>query len=533
LLTRSIQFLVFFALFPILLLAQSWAEKTLSELTLDQKIGQLFMPPACPLREEDHRRDWAVLVEKHHIGNAILKHSDPLTQIKFLNDLQSGSNIPLLIAADAEWGLAMRMKQTIAFPKNQTLGAMGDLDLIFQVGAEIGRQAKQVGIHLNLAPVADVNTNPANPVIGMRAFGEDPIQVAACVAAMVRGMQSAGILTCAKHFPGHGDTSVDSHHALPLVPHARDRLETVEFVPFRRAIQEGVDAIMSAHLLVPAIDSERPSTLSFACLTGILREELGFGGLIVSDALNMKALADTPEEIAVGAFQAGCDLLLYGDHFDPNIDKILKEDVPRAWKALKRQFEDGTLSEERLNGSVAKILRAKERLGLHLTTKLSEEGIAASLHSEEAVRLKKRLFKEAVVLRGDPSSLLPKKTAYLIIGGPDEMSKAFSAVFSAAPDLDLAERIRLSDQLKDFDAVAIAVHQFGPRERNYGFSPDCIDLIRSLPKSILCLFGTPYALSLFSHPGPLLIGFENDPDAQEAVLSILQRQNVLLDLLRN
>lgn len=518
------QFFIFFALFPILLFSQSWAEKTLSQLTLDQKIGQLFMPPACPLREEDHRRDWAVLIEKFHIGNAILKHSDPLTQVKFLNDFQSVSKIPLLIAADAEWGLAMRMKQTLAFPKNRTLGAMEDLDLIFQVGREIGRQAKQVGIHLNLAPVADVNTNPANPIIGMRAFGEDPTQVAACVAAMVRGIQSAGILACAKHFPGHGDTSVDSHHALPLVPHARDRLEAVEFVPFRRAVLEGVGAIMSAHLLVPAIDPEQPSTLSFACLTGILKEELGFDGLIVSDALNMKALANNPEEIAIGAFQAGCDLLLYGDHFDPNIDQILREDIPRAWKALKSRLEDGTLSEERLNESVAKILRAKERLGLHLSIKLSEKGLFASLHSEEAVLLKKKLFKEAVVLKGDLFSLPFKKTAYLSIGGPDEMCKAFSARFSAAPDLGATERIQLSDQLKDFDTVAIGIHQFGPRERNYGFSLDCIDLIRSFPKSVLCFFGTPYALSLFSHSGPLLIGFENDSDVQEAVLDILQEK---------
>ena len=303
------------------LFAQSWAEKTLHDLTLDQKIGQLFMLPACPLRGEDHWSDWALLFDRFQIGNAIVKHSDPLTQVNFLNDLQSASEIPMMIAADAEWGLAMRMKDTMAFPMSRTLGGVKDLNLLFQLGAELGRQAKRVGIHLNLAPVADVNTNPENPIIGMRSFGEDPEQVAKCVSALVRGMQSAGIGACAKHFPGHGDTVDDSHRTLPLIPHSLERLQEVEFVPFRRAIRDGVLAIMTAHLLVPAIDPDRPATLSSPCLTGILRRELGFEGLIISDALNMKALtetlAETPEEIATRAFQAGCDLLLYGADFPP------------------------------------------------------------------------------------------------------------------------------------------------------------------------------------------------------------------------
>jgi beta-N-acetylhexosaminidase len=338
-------------------------------------------------------------------------------------------------------------------------------------------------------------------------------------------MQSAGVLACAKHFPGHGDTSVDSHCALPLVPHSRERLDEIEFAPFRKAIEEGVGAIMSAHLLVPAIDPDKIATLSFACLTDILRTELGFEGLIISDALNMRALSQTPEEIAVEAFQAGCDLLLYGDHIAPNIDKILREDIPRAWNALKKGFEEETLSQTRLNDSVAKILRAKERLGLHLSTKLNEIGLVESLHSEEASRLKKTAFREAIILEGELWPL-PEKTACLTIGGPDEMSKAFSAVFSASPNLNAAQRRELMVQLEDFDAVVVAIHQFEPREQNYGFSPDCIDLIHSLPRGILCLFGTPYSIPVFSYTGPLLIGFENDPDAQEAVLDILQGRQI-------
>lgn len=365
--------------------SENWAEKTLSTLSLDEKIGQLFMPPACPLRGEDHKSDWATLLEKLHVGSAILKYSDPVTQVKFLESLHKASKIPLLISADAEWGLAMRMKDTAAFPKNGILGAIGDFDLIFQVGAEIGRQAKRVGIHLNFAPVADVNTNPDNPIIGIRSFGDDPNHVASCVAAMVRGLQSAGILACAKHFPGHGDTTVDSHSALPVVAHSRKRLDSVEFVPFRRACSERVGAIMSGHLLVSAIDPERPATLSPLCIEGLLRNEFGFEGLIITDALNMRAFSETPEEIAVQAFQAGCDLLLYGDHLAPNIDKILNEDIPKAWGALKRGFEAGTLSMERLNASVLRILRAKERLNLHRSTLVELEGLTESLHKGDAL----------------------------------------------------------------------------------------------------------------------------------------------------
>ena len=517
----SIFFIFLLAFFPIFLFSESWAEKTLSEMTLDQKIGQIFMPPLCPLRGDDHLADWTYLSSRFHIGNAILKHSDPLTQVKLLNQLQDASKLPLLIAADAEWGLAMRMKDTIAFPKNRTLGSIENLDLIFDLGVEMGRQAKRVGIHMNLAPVSDVNTNPDNPIIGMRSFGEDPYRVAQYVSAIIQGMQSVGILACAKHFPGHGDTSIDSHRALPYVAHSRKRLEEVEFVPFKMAISNGVSSIMSAHLLVRAIDSERPATLSAPCLTGVLREDLHFDGLIVSDALNMKALSQTPEEIAVMAFQAGCDLLLYGDHLAPNIDKILQEDVPKAWAALKKGFEDGTLSLKQLDASVARILREKERLGLHFSAKVEVEGLLETLKTSEALSLKKRLFKEAISVQGELLPL-PQKTAYLDIGGKDESSKEFDAVFSISPKLEVAERLRLVQELEEFDAVVIAIHHFMPQEENYGFSKDCIELVRSFPEGILCLFTTPYLAPMFSHPGPILIGFENDSDAQEAVCDILQ-----------
>lgn len=502
------------------LFSQNWSEKIISELTLDEKIGQLFIVPACPMRGNDHKEDWFNLLERFHIGGAIVKQSDPIAQVKCLNSLQQKSKIPLMVVADAEWGLAMRMRETMAFPRNRTLGAIDDLELIFKTGIEIGRQAKRVGIHMNLAPVADVNSNSANPIIGMRSFGEEPLHVAKCVEAMISGIQTAGILACAKHFPGHGDTSIDSHRALPVILHSRERLDKVEFLPFISAIEAGAAAMMSAHLLVPCIDPDQPATLSSACLTGVLKTDLGFQGLIISDALNMRALTQTPEEIAVQAFQAGCECLLYGDHLAPNIDKIIRDDIPRAWIALKKGFLDGTLSQDKLNAAVLKILATKERLELHVSTQVQEEGLSEDLHSPEAIQLKKQLFREAICLLGELRPL-PKKTAYVKVGGPDCIADNFQSIYSVSPKLDKTSRIHLMHQLQDFDAMVIAIHEVDSRDKRYGFSSEFIRFIRDLPNSVLCFFCTPYAMDLFSDKRPILIAFENDAEAQFAVLDIL------------
>jgi beta-glucosidase-like glycosyl hydrolase len=361
-------------LFLPFLLCADWAEETLSTMTLEEKVGQLLIAPACPLRESDHWADWMRLMAECHVGNALVKQSDPESQIRFLNALQGVAKFPLLVAADYEWGLAMTMQGAMAFPRNQTLGERGDLSLIFDIGREIARQARLVGVHLNLAPVADVNNNPDNQIIGTRSFGDDPALVASCVSAYLRGFQSTGLLACAKHFPGHGDTSVDSHSALPLIPHSFERLEQIEFVPFRKAIEEGVAVIMAGHLLVPSLDAALPATLSRPCLTGCLRNTLGFKGLIVSDALNMKALtlSYSPEEIALRAREAGCDLLLYGAHRSEQVDDLMQNQIPRAFRALLFAYKEGRLDLEELDQSVLKILQAKEKLGLHRSRQIPE-----------------------------------------------------------------------------------------------------------------------------------------------------------------
>ncbi len=359
-----------------------WAEETLKTLTPEEKIGQLFVVPACPRFDS---KSLEKILATYHIGGVIVKQGHPKEQILFLNGLQEKASLPLLCSGDAEWGLGMRMEETLSFPKNEILGALEDRKLLYQVGKIIGEQCRTVGIHLNFAPVVDVNSNPDNTVIGARSFGADPHVVAECAVLMIQGMSDGGVLTCAKHFPGHGDTIVDSHVGLPLVPHTRKRLEEVELVPFKAAVKGGVDAVMTAHILVPAFDPKMPASLSAPTL-----EALDFEGLMITDALNMKALTKnyTAEEIVVGALLAGHDLLLYGAHRYEDVEVILTKLIPVAYAALKKAYQQGIITDEILDYHVLKILRTKERLGLNKNRLTKMPGdLMQKLHSREAVAL--------------------------------------------------------------------------------------------------------------------------------------------------
>jgi beta-N-acetylhexosaminidase len=465
----------------------------LEEMTLDQKIGQLFVVPACPLRGEDHWNDWLNILRDCHVGNAIVKQSDPISQLKFLNRIQNESKIPLLIAADAEWGLAMRMSDTIAYPRNMTLGAIKDPRWIYQMALEIGRQAKRVGIHINLAPVADVNNNPLNPVIHMRSFGDDPERVADCVAAYLKGLSAGGVLAAVKHFPGHGDTTVDSHRDLPVISNTLQRLESLEFVPFKRAVQEGVELLMTAHLFIPAIDAILPASLSPSCIR-IARDQLHFDGLMISDALNMKAIADcfSPEEIAILARKAGCDFLLYGAHKAPMIDQILREQVPRAFSALKAAYLSGELDGAELDRSVLRILRAKEKI----KTQFPLDDLIEELNTQESLILKKNLYQEAITLIGDPVFSVTEQSTYLSFGTGDVLAPYFRS--------------------ESDDRVILAIHQ------KEAIDEKVLSLIEYYgDRAIVCLFATPYALKALKAAKTILVGYENDPDAQRALLNVL------------
>ncbi|GIV58443.1 MAG: beta-N-acetylhexosaminidase [Rhodothermaceae bacterium] len=338
----------------------AWVEATLARLTPEQKVAQLFAVQAFGHFTSVDDPDYQTLVdlvERVQVGGVIFFQGQPLAQALMANDLQARAPLPLLISQDMEWGPGMRIDRTTTLPRTMTLGATRDPALAYAAGYVTAREARALGVHQIFAPVADVNNNPNNPIINVRSFGEDPALVADMVAAFVRGARTGGVIATAKHFPGHGDTATDSHADLPVIPHDRGRLEQVELIPFRAAIEAGIGAIMTAHIAFPSLEPEAhvPGTLSPAITTGLLRRELGFGGLIVTDAMNMAGVTKHfgPGEAAIRALAAGADMVL------------MSEDVEAAHRAVLRALAEGRLDAARLDASVRRVLAAKARLGLH------------------------------------------------------------------------------------------------------------------------------------------------------------------------
>lgn len=380
-----------------------WAQQTFELMTLQEKIGQMFVVAAASSFKKNkqlfyyghfksHYRVDPVyirnLILNHDIGGLIfLYHSTPDKQIDFTNEYQGLSKYPLLIAQDCEWGLSMRLQNTIIFPRNMALGTLTNKQLIYDVGKEIGRQCKAIGVHLNCAPVVDVNNNPNNPVINNRSFGSDKKNVAECATLMMHGMQDAGILTCAKHFPGHGDTSTDSHFELPIITQSKEHLYDLELYPFKKLIEAGVDTVMVAHLNIPAFDaSETPSSLSQNIVTNILQNELGFNGLVLTDGLNMQAITNdySGAQAALAAFKAGNTLLL------------CPFEVPQAIQAIEQLVKEDPYYLELLNKNVFKILKTKEQLGIHNKSFIDKEKALAQLHTKEAYALRDKVLQETL-----------------------------------------------------------------------------------------------------------------------------------------
>lgn len=329
----------------------AWVENHYANMALEERIGQLFMVSVASNQSKSATDRVKNLVESEGIGGVIFLVGGPVQQAQLANVYQAASKVPLLIGSDAEWGMAMRLDSTYAFPWNMTLGAIQDSTIVEKVGHQIGKHAKRLGVHINFAPDLDVNNNPKNPIIGNRSFGEDPKNVAEKGRAFVRGMEKAGVLTSGKHFPGHGDTATDSHKSLPIINSSLERLDSIELYPFKEVMKAGLSSTMVAHLDVPSLESREghPSTLSKSIVTGVLQNQLGFKGLVITDALNMKAVSDfAPEgEVELEAFLAGNDLLL------------MPENVLKAKETFIKAYNDGVVTEERLAKSVKKILMAK------------------------------------------------------------------------------------------------------------------------------------------------------------------------------
>ncbi|MEX0290757.1 MAG: glycoside hydrolase family 3 N-terminal domain-containing protein [Flavobacteriaceae bacterium] len=508
---------------------QKWVDTTYENMTPEERIGQLFIVMVASNDTEANTDKIKSQIEQHNIGGVIFSKGGPVQQAVLTNEYQAASKTPLLVGMDAEWGLAMRLDSTYAFPWNMTLGAIRDSSIVEKVGYRIGSHAKRLGVHINFAPDIDININPKNPIIGNRSFGEDRENVAEKGIALMKGMQRAGILTSGKHFPGHGDTAVDSHHSLPLIDFTRERLDSIEMYPFKRLIKEGLGSVMVAHLDVPELESkkERPTSLSESVITELLKEELQFKGLVFTDALNMSGVTkySKPGETALDAFLAGNDILL------------MPEDIELSKSVLLKAYEKGKISPERLASSVKKILMAKYKVGLHRyqpvdLTNLVEElnTIEDDLVHEEAIENAITVLKNKVSLLGI-KKLENKKIAYVKFGEADhEPFLRTLNKYTAVTQVEGKDIGSLKLRLSDYNLIIIGLHKSNESPwKSYKFTEKELFWLQEIARErtsnvILTVFASPYALlnvTGFNTIDGVVVAYQNSGLAQERAAQLL------------
>ncbi len=506
-----------------------WVDAVMASLTPRERIAQLFMVAGYSNRGPSHADSLELLVREVGIGGVVWFQGGPVKQTAIANRMQQAAKVPLLYAMDAEWGIGMRLDSTVSFPYQMSLGAIPDEALVEEMGGLIAGDFRRLGMHVNFAPVADVNNNPANPVISYRSFGEDRGNVATKATAYTAGLQSHGILTSGKHFPGHGDTDVDSHYALPLIKHDRSRLDSLELYPFRRMLDSGLAGVMIAHLSIPALDStpNLPSTLSEPIVTGILRNELGFNGLVFSDAMNMKGVTDhfPTGEAEVRALLAGNDIL----ELTPNI--------PRAIDSIEVAIREGRISQEFIDAKVRKVLAAKQWAGLDKWKPVDLNNLHRDLNSEASARLNRQLAENFVTLARHNTDMLPldvsKRVAVLSIGPMERSRFQISLGDGFYPywlswQTSEAMADAIAEALKGYDQVVIAVHDVRRRPLNRLTVPEWLQRLISeqseLPNRAMVLFSNPYTwlqIEGADNFETLVFAYENTEFSQTAVADIL------------
>ena len=503
-------------------LQEKWVDSILSSMTIDEKIGQLFMIQAYSNLDSVHENEIKEMIQKYHVGNLIFMQGTPIKQAELTNKYQSFSKVPLMIGFDGEWGLDMRLKNSYRFPWNMSLGAIQDNSLIHKFGEHIGNHARRIGIHVNFAPVVDINTNPLNPIIGNRSFGENKINVTQKAIAFSKGMQSMGVLANAKHFPGHGDTASDSHLKLPVLNFNRQRLDSVELYPYKRVFDAGMASVMTAHLSIPVLEPnpKLPTSLSSNVVTDLLKYKLGFLGLIFTDGLNMKGAANysSSSEINLAAILAGNDILL------------IPHDIPETINLFKTSIQTGVLSYERIDESVRKILLAKYKVGLHTYKPIELLNLEKDINTPEDEVLHRELVKNSMTLIKNKKKLLPisdlkklHKIAYVALGEAShdpffkELQK-YSEIFKVEKD-NLNEII---DTLEDFDLVIVGFHKSNAHPwKPYQFSNKesvWLHEISRKNKTILSVFASPYSLlniKSFNNLESILVAYQNSVIAQK------------------
>jgi len=515
-----------------------WVAKTLKKMTLEEKAGQLVTvryPGTFVNLDNDSLGKLESLIRNRKIGGLILAAGEVYETAYLLNRLQGASKVPLLVAADLESAAGTKITGATLFPPLMAIGAAGSEEMAYDMGRITAIEGRAVGIHMNYAPVVDVNINPDNPIINTRSFGEDPGTVGRLTQAFIRGSQENGMITTAKHFPGHGDTAQDSHLLLPTVTGDRARLDKVELYPFKAAIEAGVQAIMTAHLAVPALDPtpNMPATLSPAIMTGLLRKELGFKGLIVTDALDMGGVTNafSDEEMSLKALLAGVDILL------------MPRDPDLTVRTVIEAVRSGTVPMARIDESVRRILEAKARLGLHRNRFVDVDAISRAVGSKPSLGRAYQAFEAAVTLVKNEGGALPlapgKKTAVFSLSSDlgdyfagqafiTEMKKRSPELMAFFADGDTGQEA-LDDaaaRATEADVVVFALFSsLRSRKGSVDLDPKHVALVKKLaagpaPVTVVS-FDSPYFLRHFPEVGAYLCLYRNTPQTQGIAARVL------------
>ena len=512
---------------------EKWVDSVYNQLSFDEKVGQLFMVAAYSNKDSIHVKSIDKLIKESKICGLIFFQGGPIRQANLTNRYQSKSKLPLFIGIDAEWGLSMRLDSTYRYPWNMTLGAIRDTKLIEKVGVKMGQETKRLGIHFNFAPVLDINTNPKNPIIGFRSFGENKENVTQSALALMKGFQSQGVFSTGKHFPGHGDTEADSHLSLPNVSFSKERINDVGFYPYKKLFCEGLASVMVAHLSVPSLEPRinYPTSISYNVVTNILKNQLGFEGLVFTDALNMKGasnykkedgIALSPGDIDLEAFLAGNDILLFS------------ENVPAAIEKICMAYQNGLISEHRLSRSVKKILRYKYFAGLNNYKSITTDNLINDIYPSSNDALQYQLYENAITVVKNKNSILPikslenNKIAYVKLGD-DNNSKFVSTLkkYTEVTEVSSDNIDSLNVQLSNYNTVIVGFHKSDKAWKKQDFTETELLWLQEIAKKnnvILDVFTKPYSLLPivnFDEIESVVVSYQNCDISQEVSAELL------------
>jgi beta-glucosidase-like glycosyl hydrolase len=502
---------------------KKWVRKQFSALNLNEKIGQLMVIRAHSNWSQNKIDSISALIQQYNVGGLCFFQGGPIRQAMQTNAYQSVAKTPLFIAIDAEWGIGMRLDSVESFPRQLSMGAFASSDLVYQMGAAIADQCKRLGIQINYGPVIDINNNPSNPVINDRSFGQSKSKVIQQGVAYMKGMQDNGIMATAKHFPGHGDVNVDSHFDLPVINKSRAALDTLELEPFKALINAGIESIMVAHLSVPAID-DRPkyaTSISPKAVNGLLKKELGFKGISVTDAMDMKAIANYfPQgEANVQALLAGNDMLCLPGEVGQSIDKV------------REAVKERRIKRSEINTRVKKILVAKYKYGLDVSKQIDTTNIIADLNQSVGIINAAMAQQSLTFLRATNSPILNNKTAYLAFNA--KSATAFTTSIASAYGVkvfytsgkDATELALINDSLKAYNQVLVGLHGYSRRPANHFEIPAAtLQFLNEKGHEdwIHLIFGNPYAVGDFNTINNILFAFEDTKHSHAAVQKWLE-----------